>query len=383
MLSKENLMGWGNLTGMLRYGDRWRFQRKLTHEAFHKNANKALRPLVERQTHLILQGLLVNSDQFSEKIKRILGETVLMAVYGYDAASVDDSLFSTVDTAVRSVSEALVVQNFLVNAFPWLDYVPEWFPGATWKIKANEWRRQRDLMLHVPFEWTRGKMSIGADVHSMLSSWLDKYAHIQPTDSNSSVAELEDQIRWAAGTVFFAAIDTTVSSIRTFIMAMAMYPSIQAKAQAEIDRIIGTRLPELADQEVLKYVECVVKETLRWRLIKPLAAPHACIQDDTYKGYHIPKGAIVIGNTWAISNNPDVYPNPDCFDPDRFLDPSVPEAPAFGFGRRICPGAHHAKSVLFITAASILSVFDIRPEVDADGKSIPLNTQQKMNGAVW
>jgi hypothetical protein len=41
----------------------------------------------------------------------ILGETVLMAVYGYDAASVDDSLFSTVDTAVRSVSEALVVQS--------------------------------------------------------------------------------------------------------------------------------------------------------------------------------------------------------------------------------------------------------------------------------
>ncbi|CAE6359931.1 unnamed protein product [Rhizoctonia solani] len=383
MISNENLMGWGNLTRMLRYGERWRFQRKLTDEALHKNASKAMWPLVERQTHLILHRLLANPGQFSEEIKRVSGATVLMSVYGYDAASVDDNLFNIVETAVRSVSEALVVQNFLVNTFPWLEYVPEWFPGAMWKAKANEWRRQRDLMLHIPFEWTKSKMSTVTATTSMLSSWLTKYTYMHPADSDLSIAELEDRIRWASSTIFFAATDTTVSSIRTFIMAMAMHLDIQTKAQAEIDSVIGTRLPELADQGSLKYVQCIVKEVLRWRLIKPLAAPHACIQDDTYKGYHIPKGALVVGNTWAISNNPDVYPDPDCFKPDRFLDSSVPEAPAFGFGRRICPGAHHAKSVLFIIAASILSMFEIRPEADENGKPIPLSAEQKMNGAVW
>ncbi|CAE6492835.1 unnamed protein product [Rhizoctonia solani] len=133
---------------------------------------------------------------------------------------------------------------------------------------------------------------------------------------------------------YVAGITPIVSSIRVFIMAMAMYPGIQAKAQAEIDGTIGSRLPRISDWDSLSYVRCVMKEVLRWKLTLPLAVPHTCTQDDMYKGYYIPKGAIVIGNSWAISNNPAVYPDPDRFDPDRFLDPAVPDAPAFGYGRR-------------------------------------------------
>ncbi|CAE7142652.1 unnamed protein product [Rhizoctonia solani] len=160
---------------------------------------------------------------------------------------------------------------------------------------------------------------------------------------------------------------------------MAMHPDIQAKAQAEIDSAIGTRLPELADQGSLPYVLCIVKEVMRWRISVPLAIPHGCTQDDVYKGYHIPKGAIVLGNAWAISNNPEVYAAPERFNPDRFLDPSVPDAPSFGFGRRICPGLHHAEAVIFITAAGLLAMFDIRPEADVNGNPIPLKADATLN----
>ncbi|KAG8681163.1 hypothetical protein FRC11_001489, partial [Ceratobasidium sp. 423] len=173
--------------------------------------------------------------------------------------------------------------------------------------------------------------SAGTFAPCLLSEWLAKYSY---QDSGSPIGEVEDRIRWAAGTMFAAGTDTSVSTIRTFIIAMAMHQDIQTKAQAEIDNAIGTRLPEMVDWESLPYVRCIIKEVLRWRSALPLAIPHACIQDDSYKGYRIPKGAIVIGNAWAMSNDPEVYPDPDRFNPDRFLDPSVPDAPAFGFGRR-------------------------------------------------
>ncbi|CAE7097490.1 unnamed protein product [Rhizoctonia solani] len=384
MIASDSLTGWGNNTAILEYGERWRFQRRVTHEAFHKAASAARWPLLERQVRLALQRIMADPNNFSLDIRRMAGSTILMAVYGYDVTSAEDRLFKAVETAVEGFSQALVVSNYLVNTFHWLECVPKWFPGTNWKVKADVWRHQLDRMLHVPFEWTKSKMaSLSADsgtfASCLLSEWLTKY---KSQDSDLPSGEIADRIRWAAATMFAAGTDTSVSTIRTFIMAMAIHQDIQAKVQAEIDNAIGTRLPEMADWESMPYVRCIVKEVLRWRSALPLAIPHACIQEDTYKGYRIPKGAIVIGNTWAMSNDPSVYSEPDRFNPDRFLDPSVPDAPAFGFGRRICPGSHHAEAILFITAASMLSMFNIRPEVDTTGNPIPLKADMGLNEAL-
>ena len=77
-------------------------------------------------------------------------------------------------------------------------------------------------------------------------------------------------------------------------------------------------------------------------------------------------------------HDPDVYPNPDSFNPDRFLPKEQgglaepdPSPTVFGFGRRICPGMHLAESGLWMYAATVLAVFDIQPVKDADGMPIP------------
>ena len=71
------------------------------------------------------------------------------------------------------------------------------------------------------------------------------------------------------------------------------------------------------------------------------------------------------------------YPNPDSFDPNRFLttegnlDPNVPDPEqAFGFGRRICAGRHFADDLLFLAIANILATFTIEPPVDENGKKV-------------
>ena len=59
--------------------------------------------------------------------------------------------------------------------------------------------------------------------------------------------------------------------METFILAMTLYPEVQRKAQAEIDRVVGnSRLPDYSDQDELPYVDAVLKEVLRWHPVTPL-----------------------------------------------------------------------------------------------------------------
>ena len=87
----------------------------------------------------------------------------------------------------------------------------------------------------------------------------------------------------------------TTSAAESFLLAMAMFPEVQRRAQAELDKVVGPhRLPRSSDVENLVYIRAVVMETLRWMPIAPFGVPHVATEDDTYRGYHIPKGTAVV-----------------------------------------------------------------------------------------
>ena len=156
---------------------------------------------------------------------------------------------------------------------------------------------------------------------------------------------------------------------------MALHPAVQIRAQNEIDEAIGFRLPTLADRALLPYVECIMLEVLRWRPVAPLGIPHLSTKDDTYMGYYIPKGSIVIPNIWDMLHDSSVFPQPERFLPERFLNNSKARdivKVAFGFGRRACPGESFAESSMFIAYASVLKVISIAYPKDRAG--VPLTT---------
>ncbi|KAI0050259.1 cytochrome P450 [Auriscalpium vulgare] len=147
---------------------------------------------------------------------------------------------------------------------------------------------------------------------------------------------------------------------------LARYPAIQERAQAELDAVTGgTRLPSFEDRPNLPYVNALCKEVMRWRMVTPMGVPHRCTEDDVYEGYFIPKGSMIIANAWAMFRDPTLYPEPDTFDPERFLtaDGQFKDDPlinaAFGFGKRICPGRFVADSTIFLTAATVMSSFHV------------------------
>ena len=80
---------------------------------------------------------------------------------------------------------------------------------------------------------------------------------------------------------------------------MVKYPEVQAKAQRELDTVLGpNHLPSFADREDLPYLSALVKECLRWEVLLPFSLPHLSTADDVYNGYHIPACTLVLPNTW-------------------------------------------------------------------------------------
>lgn len=82
---------------------------------------------------------------------------------------------------------------------------------------------------------------------------------------------------------------------------MAKYPEIQKKGQDSIMAVLGpNRLPNFEDRPSIPYLEAMYMETLRWRIVTPLAVPHRVTEDDVYNGYLIPAGTVIIPNTWYV-----------------------------------------------------------------------------------
>jgi cytochrome P450 len=136
----------------------------------------------------------------------------------------------------------------------------------------------------------------GTAVPCFVSTCLE----LNATSSSTGKGEVltEQMIKDCAAVAYAAGADTTVSTLTTFFLAMTLHPEAQKRAQAELDVVVGDRLPTFADKDSLPYITAVMKEVLRWLPVLPMAVPHRAVNSDQYKGYFIPAGASVLGNTW-------------------------------------------------------------------------------------
>ncbi|CAE6410773.1 unnamed protein product [Rhizoctonia solani] len=289
---------------------------------------------------------------------------MLDSIYGYGQEPAEDFIHNA---------------DFLVNLIPWLQYVPEWLPGAGWKRIARDWREHKERTFSGIYKWTKQRVIDGVDDYSIIASTL------RETETWGWSEETVDDFAKHLGMVLYmGGTDTSVSALVTFVLAMVRFPDLQVKAQQEIDSVTGgNRLPTMKDQSKLPYVERLISEVLRWQPVSPLGVPHVAAREDVYHGYRIPKGAIMFGNLWAMSRDERIYTDPETFDPDRYLDSAVPVLPAFGWGSRLCPGINLADSSLFIAISSILATFNISGPNGPDGTRVIPSTEPSSNSLVY
>ncbi|KAI1798262.1 cytochrome P450 [Ganoderma leucocontextum] len=379
MVMAGELCGCENMIGLTPYGDRLRRQRKLMLQALGANRIHSYHPLLEIQTHNLLQGMLNSPDQSQSIIRRYTGGMTLLIVYGYRVLSNTDRLLEMADEGLGLLSNRIAAAGivWMVDLFPPLKHIPSWFPGAQFKRDAAVWKGKMEALVNEPYDYTKQQMRQGTGVDCYVSMLLDDAALESKDQSVDNQRDFD--IRWTANSLYAASFDTTISTLWHFFYEMIQHPEILEKAQKEIDAVVGNgRLPTFSDRPNMPYVNAIVSETLRIASPVPLGLPRRITEDNVYKDMFIPKGTLVFGNNYNMVRDPKVYPNPDVFNPERFLE-EVDEQTAkvrdvrnyvFGFGRRKCPGSFMIDSSLWIAVASMIAAFDICKAVDEFGNTI-------------
>ncbi|CAE6479956.1 unnamed protein product [Rhizoctonia solani] len=321
-------------TAFLPYGERWKHQRRLMHLSLRKSAMPTLFPIQTKHARKAATRILEQPDDYIHILGRMLGSQILSCVYGYEVTSPDDEMIKLAESASLHVGQAVFPLSefyFLVNILPQLKRVPSWIPGTGWKAIAREWSQERIRTISLPYEYTVAQMTTGTAVPSVLSQILQSFT----SQGEEITSEQKDRAMWTAGSVFTAAVESLHGVLQIIVLLMTIYQDVQSKAQKEIDEVTECkRLPEIGDMQDMPYTRSIILEALRWIPVSPMGIPRLCEEDDTYNGYTIPKGALVIGNIWAINRDESRYQDPATFLPERFMDPSTPEPVTFGFGRR-------------------------------------------------
>lgn len=84
--------------------------------------------------------------------------------------------------------------------------------------------------------------------------------------------QTDTDIRWTANSMYLASIDSMLTVLLHFLLAMMQYPHVMRKAQAELDAVVGrSRLPSFKDRMSLPYIDCIFSEVLRWGAPVPMS----------------------------------------------------------------------------------------------------------------
>ncbi|KAL2820180.1 cytochrome protein [Aspergillus cavernicola] len=340
-------------TATLPYGPRWRLHNRLQLSVLNKRIVTRCRQVQEFESLQLMHELLFTND-FHPRFQRWANSLQTGLGYGQRLAKGDECNIHEMEHISRVFREIFATGIWLVDLFPVLNHLPAAL--APWKSKADE-----------HYSRTVGLFQLNTDEALRKDSW-------NWTKKIRSLKESQDlprdEVNFVVGVMAEAGGDTTGVVLDMFTLAAVLHPDAMARAQQEIDSVVGPdRLPTFEDVDQLPYVTAVIKEVLRWHPAAPFGLPHSVIQDDTYEGYNIPAGTTVIASQWSINFDPETFPSPHEFRPERYLDnPDLPVS-SFGFGRRACPGRYFAMDSLFISVSRILWGFRISPI--KDGAPIP------------
>ncbi|RPD65720.1 cytochrome P450, partial [Lentinus tigrinus ALCF2SS1-6] len=354
------LIGWNNGVAFSPGGPRHREYRKLLSSSLNTNAARRLSSLQQSSALELLRALLDSPQQLRDHIRASVGSNTVDIVFGEQISTPDFDYIALADDAHYKFALAAAPYRYAVDFFPPLKYVPYWFPGATFKRQARQWRAELEHLVVTPYNTVKERAARGVASPSYVANCIND------SSADKLAVPKDHAIMWTAASLYTGGADTTIASILSLFLAMTLYPDVQRKGREEILSKIGTeRLPTLDDKPSLPYIEAIVKELLRWNNIGPLGLPHRTTDTIVYQNYEIPPGSTVITNIWGMMHDENMYKDPFAFKPERFLGAAPEQDPttiAFGFGRRVCPGLHLALQSLFINTALVLATMAIEPD---------------------
>ncbi len=240
-------------------------------------------------------------------------------------------------------------------------------PGTPWSSMQAA-RRGLDAIIYEQIENRRGRGEDRDDVFSMLLEARDEGGE------GFTATELRDQIMH----LLFGGHDTTSSTLSFLMYELARNPVVLERLTDELDRVLAGRAPttdELIGE--LPFLSQVLDETLR--LYPPVwFGPRLTVRAFEFGGYRIPAGIHVIHSSWVSHRLPDVFPNPEAFNPERFSPEARRHLPPgayipFGGGQRICIGKRFGQLAVKAVAATVVQRFrcELAPGFELSVAKVP------------
>jgi cytochrome P450 len=330
---------WGN--GLLRSeGEIWQRQRRLIQPMFH---HKNITPYAEAMVTYTARMLVTwrdgeTRDVLNDLIQLMLNVTA-RNVLGVDlAAEMDD---------VRSAFDATM--HLLDN--PALLAVSIQTPT---KERFYEAVNRLDEIIYDVITRCRASDQSPTSILSELIAARDADGN-QMTDQ-----ELRDEV----ATMLRAGHKNTAITMSWVWYFLSQHPQVEAKLVAELNDVLGGRLPSFVDLPRLRYTEMVIKEAMRLYPLYPISARRA-VQDCEIGGYFVPAGTILVMSAWLMHRDARYFDRPNEFDPDRWLDTISTQLPKyayfpFGGGPRYCVVKPYAMMEMALIIATIAQKYQLR-----------------------
>jgi cytochrome P450 len=319
-------------------GEFWKRQRKLVAPSLHA---KRIEAYAETMGHFAQQQTQGWRDGAQLDIAHEMMNATLMVVgrtlFNFDASS--DS-----ERVGRAMHD--------IQTFDNTGLLPTWIPTPM-ELRARRATRDLNTMVYGLIAQRRGQPDQG-DLLSMLMAARDE--DDQPMS--------DEQVRDEAVTLFLAGHETTANTLNWTWLALAQNPDVEAKLHEELDRVLGGRLPTLADLRHLPYTEMVIKESLR--LYPPAWSYSRLALDDVQvNGEAVARGTAIIMFTYFLHRRPDLFDEPLRFLPERFAPDNEARIEKyhylpFGGGPRVCIGNSFAMMEAQLMLATFASHWQMR-----------------------
>ncbi|OZJ06759.1 hypothetical protein BZG36_00265 [Bifiguratus adelaidae] len=250
-----------------------------------------------------------------------------------------------------------------VTLFPILRYLPQSWVGPN-NQEVRDFKKAYDARLQGILDRVSTWLANGEDIKCFCKDLLEK----QKEGAIDSVEIIE-----LLNNTLSAGLETSSTTLAWLIAELANHPYIQEDLHEEVGKVMkADDSPSYNNAFNIPLLQACIRETMHLHPAGPLGLPHATSKDDIYNGYFIPKESTVILNLYTMNRDPVKYPEPNNFNPYRYLDDVQQLSSAlangkiedrdhtsFGFGRRICAGIHIAETELLSAAAALVWAFDI------------------------
>ena len=246
----------------------------------------------------------------------------------------------------------------MFSHFPILRFLAPNYSGYTSFVEAH---RRFFNFIQLEYQNHMDTYKDYAQPRDLIDAYLREIAIAEPGSSFT-----EQQLLSVCLDMFLSGSETTNKSFGFCFLHLTRNPDIQQRAYEEIKRVVGLdRLPEWTDRPNLPYIEGIVLEAIRMFVGHTFGLPHRALCNTRLCGYNIPKDTMVVVCFRGMVMNPEDFPEPFKFKPERYIKDgvfAVPEAyNPFGLGRHRCMGDILAKQNLFVLTAAVLQNFRILP----------------------